>query len=71
MNNIALAIKSYISETGRTQSFVSKKTGIPPSQLNLSLNSKRKMTIDEYERICRALGVPASTFLDDEPPQAS
>lgn len=70
MSHVATAIKEYIAETGRSQSYVSKKSGIPPSQLNLSLNGKRKLSIDEYECICKALNVPASTFLD-RPPQAS
>lgn len=64
--SVGLQIKAYIENTGRTQSYVSKKTGISPSQLNHSLNGKRKITVEEYELICKALEIPSSTFLGGE-----
>ena len=65
MSYITDAIKGHIAETGRSQAFISKKTGISPAQLNLTLNGKRKLTVQEYETICAALNVPPSTFFNE------
>lgn len=61
-------IKEYLQKRGITQTFVSKRAGIPVGKLNLALNGGRRLSLDEYERICWALEVPASTFLDPHPP---
>lgn len=61
-------IKQYLNDIGVSQSFISKKTGIDPVKLNLSLNSKRKLTFDEYELICWALEVSTDRFLTPKAP---
>ena len=38
--------------------------------LNLALSGKRRLTFEEYEHICWALGVGVETFLEARPPQA-
>ncbi len=58
-----LEIKKYLNENGISLTFVSKKTGIPLASLSLSLAGKRKISLDEYERICGALGVSVDRFL--------
>ena len=58
-----LEIKDYLEEKGISQTFVSKKTGIPLPKLNLALNGNRRLTLEEYTLICGALGVNTDFFL--------
>lgn len=58
-----LEIRKYLDDNGISLTFVSKKTGIPLASLSLSLAGKRKISLDEYERICGALGVSVDSFL--------
>lgn len=60
---VGMKIKKYIDENGITQAFLSEKTGISRPKLNLALSGKRRMTFEEYELICGALGVEAGHFL--------
>lgn len=62
-------IKQYLTDIGTTQKFLSYKTGIPTSKLNLALNGKRRLTFEEYALICWALGVPSDTFIVPHPPK--
>lgn len=62
-----IKIKSYLEERGISQAFLSAKSNIPAAKLNLALNGKRKLTFDEYESICWALGVGVDTFLEPKP----
>lgn len=66
---VGLKIKRYLDENGITQAFISRKTGISNSKLNLSLNGNRKLTFEEYELICGALGVPPGFFLKARIPE--
>ncbi len=56
-------IKSYLDESGITQTHISSKTGIPLPKLNLALNGNRKLTFEEYELICGALDIGTDKFL--------
>lgn len=58
-------IKTYLSETGRTQAYLSRKTGISPTRLSLAFGEKRKLKLEEYVEICRALGLPLDTFMQN------
>ena len=60
---VGMRIQQYLSDTGRTQVWLSDKTGIPAPKLSLSLNGKRKMTFDEYAMICGALDVDTNYFI--------
>lgn len=66
--DVGTKIKNYLEEKGISQAFVSSKSGIPPAKLNLALNSKRKLSLPEYESICWALGVGVDTFMEPRPP---
>lgn len=55
-------IKKYLEDNGIKQIFVSEKTGIPASILNMMLNDNRKIEANEYMRICDAIGVPLEQF---------
>jgi transcriptional regulator with XRE-family HTH domain len=56
-------IKKHLAENGISQTFLSSKTGIPLSKLNLSLNGSRRLSFEEYELICGALKVGTDKFL--------
>ena len=49
-------------ENGIKQSYVSEKSGIPASILNMMLNDNRKIEANEYMKICDAIGVPLEQF---------
>mgnify|MGYP001653166991 CR=1 FL=1 len=66
---VGMKIKRYLDENGITQAFISRKTGISNSKLNLALNGNRKLTFEEYELICGALGVQAGFFLKARTPE--
>jgi len=68
---VGLKIKKYLSETGITQVFLSRKSGINPVKLNLALNGNRRFTFDEYELICGSLGVNTDFFLEPKIPKSS
>jgi transcriptional regulator with XRE-family HTH domain len=61
-------IKRYLQDNGISQAFVSRKIGITATKLNLSLNGERKLTFEEYEKICGALGVNTDMFLKPRNP---
>lgn len=61
-------IKNYLNESGITQKYLSERAKIELSKLNLALNGKRKLTFEEYESICWALGVNVDRFLTSKKP---
>ena len=58
------SINEYLQTNGITQASVSERTGITINALNLALNGKRKLTADEYIRICDVLKVPYNFFIN-------
>ncbi len=58
-----MKIKEYLEEKGITQTFISRKTGIELPKLNLALNGKRKITVEEYSIICGVLKLNTDFFL--------
>lgn len=67
--SVGTKIKDYLESKGISQVFLSSKSGIPPAKLNLALNSKRRLSLSEYETICWALGVGVETFMEPKPPE--
>ena len=61
-------VKEYIDTAGIAQKELSDRTGIAPAKLNLALHGKRKMTFEEYETICWALGVNTDRFITPKAP---
>ena len=57
-------IRKYIDANGISQAHICRKAGISKVKFNLVLNGKRKLTVEEYELICRALGVNMNFFSD-------
>lgn len=66
--DVGRAIKAYIESVGVSQSFISRKTGIQASKLNLALNGNRRLTFEEYELICGVLNVNTDKFLTPRRP---
>ena len=66
--DIGIKIGEYLKSNGISQSFLSSKIGMNTSKLNLSLNGKRRLSLDEYESICWALGLGVEAFLEPKPP---
>lgn len=62
--NLYSAIISYLEDNGITQAHLAERTGITTNAINLSLNGKRKLTADEYIKICDALKVPYDFFVE-------
>lgn len=62
-------IKHYMLAKGISQKFLSVRTGISTSKIALSLNGKRKITIEEYSAICNALEVELDRFLERDSPK--
>lgn len=59
-----IALKNYIDEVGLKQKAIAEKAGITESQLSLILNGKRSCDVDEYARICKAVGVSITKFIN-------
>ena len=66
--DIGIKIGKYLKSNGISRSFLSRKIGMNASKLNLSLNGKRRLSLDEYESICWALGLGVEAFLEPKPP---
>ena len=63
MSTVADKIRAYIAEKHITVQKLSQDTGIEISALSKALNNKRKIDINEYVLIIKALGEPADKFL--------
>lgn len=61
--DIASRIKIYINKSGIMQSYIADKAGIRRDSFCALLNGRRKIAIDEYCRICAALGVEFDFFI--------
>lgn len=55
-------IKVYMAENGLKQTHIAEKAGIPKPIFCMMLNDKRKIEVNEYMRICDAIGVPLDQF---------
>ena len=53
----------YVRNNGIKQTFISKKTGISACTISAILTNRRKMTADEFEQICIAIGKSPNDFM--------
>jgi len=60
---ITTKIKHYLKETGRTQAYLCRHTSLSAASLSLALGGKRRLQLDEYCAICKALDVQPGFFL--------
>ncbi len=56
-------IKNYIQEEGLKYKAIADRIGVPLNSFSAMLNGKRRITADEYVKICKALNVPLETFV--------
>lgn len=63
MKSVGLKIKEYMEKKGINQSEIADMAGIPRPKLNKMLNGEQKISLDDYELICGALGVGVEEFL--------
>lgn len=56
-------IRSYLEEKGIKFSTVADKTGMRRDSFTGCMSGKRKITVDEYVRICAVLDVPLDQFV--------
>ena len=61
--NIAANIKAHMKETGRKQAHLCKHAKLSASAMSMILAGKRKLRLDEYCAICKALDVRPDFFL--------
>ncbi|MDR1567508.1 MAG: helix-turn-helix domain-containing protein [Streptococcaceae bacterium] len=59
---IAKAIAEYMKENGIKQTFICEKTGMTKHSVSCALNGKRKLSVEEYELICKALNMTYDFF---------
>ena len=61
--NVQERVSEYILNNGIKQSFIVERTGLNKDIISAILNKRRKMTADEFEIICRALGKTPNDFM--------
>lgn len=58
-------IGEYLNQNGITQAFLAEKTKMTPISVSMVVNGTRKVSAEEYIRICRALKLELEYFADD------
>ena len=56
-------MRDYIYTVGLKISVIEERAGLPKKTLSPILHGKRKMSVEEYIAICRAMGVDYSLFM--------
>ena len=57
-------IKIYLDENGLKQAFIAEKMGVPANQFCTMLNGRRKITGEEFIKICDVLDVDTAYFVE-------
>lgn len=57
-------VAEYVKEMGIKQAVIACKTGLSEQAISTIMNGKRKMTADEFVRICRAIGKEPNDFME-------
>ena len=55
-------IADYIRKKGIKQISVAEKCGFTKQKMNAIANNKQRLSVEDYEKICIALGVPFDFF---------
>lgn len=58
-------MRAYVNEKGISQKLMAENMGESETRVSLMLNGKRKMTVDEYVRACKAIAVSPTKFLEE------
>lgn len=62
---IAPAIRDYLRDHGIKQAFIAEKCGWSKQKTSCIINGKSKMTAEDYQALCKCIGVPYELFLGD------
>lgn len=62
---IAPAIRDYLQDHGIKQAFIAEKCGWSRQKTSCIINGKSKMTAEDYQVLCKSIGVPYELFLED------
>lgn len=60
-------LSDKVAESGLKNYFIAEKIGMDPKKLSATLNSHRKVNVDEFLGICKVLGINAMEY---SPPTA-
>lgn len=59
-------VRHYIDDVAQlSRKQVAANMGFTESKLSLLLSGKRKMSVDEYAKLCRVLAVKPTRFMED------
>lgn len=58
-------VADYIREMGIKQSVIASKTGLSEQTVSTIMKGKRKMTIDDFVKICKAIGKEPNDFMEE------
>ena len=58
-------VREYIVEKDLSQKIIAENMNTSEARLSLMLTGKRRMTVDDYIAICKAISVPPTRFLND------
>lgn len=61
---IAESIAGYMRDHGIKQKYVCQKTGLSKYIISCAFHGKRKLSVEEYKKICEALNLPYEYFLN-------
>lgn len=56
-------ITDYIRDNGIRQNYVAEKAGIKPNKFSLIMNMKRKLQLDDFVSMCRAINKEPNDFV--------
>ena len=56
-------IANYLKRNGIKQSFLAENTSLSRQAISEALNGRRKITVEEYADICKALNVSVNRFI--------
>ena len=60
----------YLRDNGIKQEYVAEKANLSSVAMSNLANGKRGLDVEEYVRICHALGVSTDLFMPDNSPPA-
>ena len=69
MNTVADRMNSYVSQKGIKKTHLAKTAGMPYGTVACLLNGQRRMTVEQYQQLCSALGVRPSFFMEEADPE--
>lgn len=64
--SVAARIKKYLADNGIKQTFVAEKAGIKVNSFNSIMNGNVRLSVENMEKICKALNVPVDFFLEHD-----